>query len=233
MLGNRKVITIDGLAATGKSSLAQALATKLNYTIFTSGLLYRLLGFAAKRSGINLDKEADLLSHFEKQKFEIALVGGKNRALLNSEDVTQDLFSTEISEASSRISVHPAVRNMLLNLQREVFPGKNIVAEGRDMGTVVFPEADLKFFIEVKPEMRIKRRLDQIRKGRTLPDEELKLLKEKMEIEVTERDIRDTERSVSPTIPAADAIIIDNGAETLTEVVEKMYDFCAKRKQLL
>lgn len=229
MLQTRKVITIDGLAATGKSSIAQSLAKKIQYTHFSSGLLYRLLGYAVLSGYADTEKEAEVLKYLNKHRLEIALdASGGNVALLDGKDITASLFATKVSEASSKVSVHPTVRQYLLEKQRSIFEGQNIIAEGRDMGTIVFPNADLKFFIEVDPKVRIERRIAQQGKPKDLSGEELKLLKHKMEIEVVERDRRDRDRPVSPTVPAPGAIIINNSVESLTEVVERMYIFVSK-----
>ncbi len=230
MLERRKVITIDGLAATGKSSVAQSLAKRLDYAHFSSGLLYRLLGYAVLSHASNIKDETTVMSCLQSLKLEIELGKERNNiAMLNGKDITNQLFSSNVSEASSRVSVFPGVRKFLLEKQRNIFSEKNLVAEGRDMGTVVFPNADLKFFIEAELGVRIKRRLSQINYDQEGADVELNSLKQNMEVEIIERDRRDIERENSPTIPAIDSIRINNSKESLTEVVERMYDFVSKR----
>jgi cytidylate kinase len=226
----RKVITIDGLAATGKSSIAQLLAKKLDFAYFSSGLLYRSLGYAVLSGAADINSEASVLKILNNLNLDITLdPSGKNKAILEGKEITAKLYESRVSEASSIVSVYPSVRKYLLEKQRAVFPGTSLIAEGRDMGTVVFADADIKFFIEADLNARIERRLSQIYKDKALGAAELKSLKQKMEIEIISRDKRDVERSISPTLPAQDAVIINNSRESLTEVVEKMYDFVSKK----
>lgn len=233
MSKKRKVITIDGLAATGKSSIARELSLRTGFAHFSSGLIYRLLGYAAISHNIDVTDESAVLRSLESEKFEIRLTpAGENTAFLNGEDVTSALATPEVSNTSSLVSAFPSVRALLVRFQREIFPDRDLIAEGRDMGSVIFPEADLKFFIKVDPKIRVERRLKQLQMGRNFASAELNSLIKKMELEIFERDRRDQERPVSPTVPPDGAIIIDNGGGSLTEVVERMYDFVSKKKLL-
>ena len=233
MLKPRKVITIDGLAASGKSTLAHGISQKIGYAFLSSGLFYRLAGYLAVNKKADLDNQSAIADLIGKYQFDVIVdKDGFNRALLEGADVTSELQSPEVSQATSIASAHASVRELLLNKQRMAFAGRNLVAEGRDMGTVVFPNAELKFYISVDPQTRIERRLKQYVESGSYSENELKALKDKMEIEILERDKRDSERELSPTKPAADAIIINNSGQTLTEVVESMYDFVAKRDLL-
>lgn len=228
MSNKRIVITIDGLAASGKSTLAKLLAKRLSFAYFSSGLLYRTVGLLwLKNSEIGVS-ENSVQALLERHSFDVKKGAEfEQEALIDGNIVTNMLFSPEVSQATSQLSALSVVRQHLLDKQRTIFPGDNLVAEGRDMGTVVFPEADLKFFIEVDLPTRIERRVAQMGIDRESLNG-FNLLKRKMEIEIIERDARDIERLNSPTIAASDSIKIDNSRQTLTEVVESMYDFVAK-----
>lgn len=228
-IDSRVVITVDGLAGCGKTSLAKGLARKLGYVHFHTGALYRTVGLLALEKKIDLEDEAavvELLTSTQIRLIENSeasveiMVGSRNF----SEDKRLSLPTT--SQAASVISKHQLVRSSLIALQREALPQRNLVAEGRDMGTVIFPDAKAKFFVETAPQVRIARRIKQLLEDN--PDfsaEQVNLLKKDMEIEVLERDRRDVERVVAPTVPAENAIVIDNSSETLTNVVERMYAF--------
>ena len=140
------------------------------------------------------------------------------------------MHQPEISELTSIAASYPEVRAALVDVQRSAFPGLPIVAEGRDMGTVIFPDAPLKFFLEVAPEVKLTRRIAQLSESKPdMSDQEAKGLKDKMKIEIEERDKRDAERDVSPTLPAEDAHTINNSSEELTRIVEKMYNMALER----
>ena len=224
----RAVITVDGLAASGKSALCSALAKRLNYVHFSSGALYRAVGFMVLKEGKTPSSSEGVLQLMDQNRIEMALAADNScKVLINGSDPGEALFSPDVSQATSISSSLREVRQRLLPLQREAFPEKNLVAEGRDMGTVVFPEAVLKFFIVADPAVRAQRRLKQLSQG--LSPQEVKLLKEKIEIEISERDLRDTERSESPTKAAKGAILIDNSLQTLTVVVDTMYYHVSER----
>lgn len=170
-------------------------------------------------------------------RHEVALsengVGG-TAAMLDGADVSSELFTPEVSQATSIAARHPQVRSYLIAAQRSAFPGRSLVAEGRDIGTVIFPDAPLKFFVQADEAIRVERRLSQLTGDaveggdRKLTARELEELKAKLSMEISERDRRDSERAASPTKPAENAILIDNSREPLTEVVDRMYDFAAK-----
>lgn len=226
----RTVITIDGLAASGKSSLAKLLAKRIGYICLTSGVLYRLIGLVVNQEGIDPNDELAVARVLSNHKISLDQAkDGTTIGNLDGKNVTSLLNPPEVSETTSMISKQAAVRKALLVLQRDAFPGQNMIAEGRDMGTVVFPDARLKFFVECEVGTRIDRRIKQFGDSTKLSSDELNLMRKKMEIEIVERDQRDSSRELSPTIPAPDSIKIINSGQTLTEVVESMYDFVAKR----
>ena len=231
----RTVITVDGLAGSGKTTLAQQLSQRLDFIHLNSGLLYRGVGLLLLES--NLQGEPDD-SFYEEllNRHRLALVvdeQGFSRLQIDDQVRGNELSDPKVSEYASRSASFESVRKGLLYAQREAFLGYPILAEGRDMGTVVFPGAQLKFFITADAEVRAARRLGQLETQRGgLTVAERSVLKSQLEQEITERDRRDSERAISPTKPASDAIILDNSAKTLTEMVDAMYD-AASRKGLI
>lgn len=222
--GQRIVITVDGLAASGKSTLARMLAIKLGFVCFSSGVLYRMVALAAWKGGLDLNNEQQLEHLLGKLKIEPYLDEQKQvRFRLDGMPVGEEIYNKEVSELASKLAAIPVVRGFLLPIQRSAFPALSMVVEGRDIGTVVFPDANLKFFVTANLGLRAERRL--VQRG-TTADKALKL---EIEQELLERDRRDTQRSASPTVQAPDAILIDNSADTLTSVLESMYHHVLQR----
>ncbi|MCB0317118.1 MAG: (d)CMP kinase [Bdellovibrionales bacterium] len=224
----RIIIAIDGLAGTGKTTLAKMLADKLGFVHLNSGYVYRAVGLLALQNNLALNDSTAICALINKHSISLNLDQEKNcRVLIDDKDRSDQIFTREVSDAASQISVHPQVRDLLRPVQRQAFPSaKGIVADGRDIGTVLFPNADFKFFIEVDPRIRAKRRVSQL-----YPDlkdaNELERLNKELLAEIEIRDSRDTERQVAPTVPATDALIIDNSELTLTQALENMYDSIA------
>lgn len=211
------VITIDGASGTGKGTVSQLLATRLNWNFLDSGALYRVLALAAQKHSVALDDEKSvevLAEHLDVQF--IAQESHFPRIILEGEDVTDTIRTEKIGNAASIVAALPAVRAALLSRQRAFreFPG--LVADGRDMGTVIFPDADLKIFLLASPEERATRRLNQL-KERGISVNLSDLIEE-----LRERDKRDSERPVAPLKPAEDAICIDTDHLTIEQVVEKI-----------
>jgi len=220
---DRCVITVDGLAGSGKSTLAQLLSEKLVFVHFNSGLLYRAVGYLALQNGIKPNDESGVLNLLKQTSIEMNEV---EAVQIKDQRITaEELHQTRISEAASLASGFASVRACLNNLQRNVFKGSGLVAEGRDMGTVIFPEALVKFFIEASVEVRVARRLAQLK----VNEQDEAKLKREIEIEIIERDERDKNRAVAPTVAAEGAVIIDNSSLPLTKVVQYMYDIVAKK----
>ena len=218
------VITIDGPSGSGKGTVCQLVAQKLGYHYLDSGALYRLLGLAAGRHGIALDNEEDLevLAGHMDVSFNTTDNGQHVRVLLEGEDVSNAIRSEEAGDAASRVAAFPGVRQALLSRQREFAKEPGLVADGRDMGTVVFQNASAKIFLTASPEERAKRRYKQlIEKGESVS---LAALVE----QVRERDYRDTHRDVSPLVPAEQAVVIDSSDMTIDEVVDKIIDLVKK-----
>lgn len=221
----RKVIAIDGLSATGKSTLAKELAKKIGFVHLSTGALYRAVAYVTLKNNINHNNISEVLKELNKHTFNLILKDSSAVMIVDNEDVTSYLYTPKNSEMTSILSAVEEVRSFLIEPQRNAFSDQNIVIEGRDMGTVVFADADAKFFIKVNTETKIKRRIAQYCEGKNLTNEELENLKNDMRIEIVERDYRDEHRDVAPTIPAKDSFVIDNSKDGIENVLEKMMVF--------
>jgi cytidylate kinase len=208
------VIAIDGPAGAGKSTVARALAQRLGFTYLDSGAMYRCVALAALERGVSLDDEAamDRLAG----SLEIRLDG--DRVTLDGSDVSVPIREPRVSEASSRASVHPGVREAMVARQRELIAGGRYVAEGRDIGTVVSPEAPLKVFLTASPEERARRRAAQTGED---PDAVLAAQRE--------RDARDEGREHSALRTAADAVELDTTGLALDQVVDRVVTLARQR----
>ncbi|MDQ7838988.1 MAG: (d)CMP kinase [Thermodesulfobacteriota bacterium] len=207
------LITIDGPAGAGKSTVSKKLADILGYVYLDTGALYRALALAAQKNNLNPDKEEDLEKLCRKPAIALIYNGGKLTVILAGEDVSEEIRSPEISMLSSYISAKPMVRESLLEMQRDIGKRGSVVAEGRDMGTVVFPDADVKFYLDASPEERASRRHKELlQKGNNLDYEQVCK-------EMLKRDADDSSRAVAPLIPAPDAIFVDSTGKSIDEVI--------------
>ncbi len=208
------VVAIDGPSGSGKGSLAGSIADRLGFHLLDSGAIYRLLALKALQQSTDLDDEAALIRLLE--NFDIRFEPGEELAIpfLDGVDVAQALRQERTGDAASRVARHAGVRSSLLQLQRDFFRPPGLVADGRDMGTVVFPTARFKFFLWASPEIRAERRYKQlINMGLSANIADLLA-------EIEERDERDRSRSVAPLVPAEDAIVVDSSLLDLSQVVE-------------
>jgi len=208
------IIAIDGPAGAGKSTVASRLARKLGYVNLESGAMYRALALKAIENDISFDDEPALtdLAHNSRVKLEPTI--GGNRVLLDDRDVTQRVRETDVSEAASRVSVHPKVREWMVARQRDLGVDGGVVMEGRDIGTVVFPDADIKIFLDADPVIREQRRIQQQHSRGASADS--------MAAELRGRDRRDRTRANSPLEPAKDAVVLDSTALSEDAVLDRV-----------
>src|SRR5579872_4512556 len=217
----RPVIAIDGPAGAGKSTLASSLARKFGFLNLETGAMYRALALKAVENDISVDDEAALYNLAQDAKIVLEPKLGGNRVLLDSIDVSSRIREKDVTEAASRASVHPRVREWMVNLQRKMGAQGGVVMEGRDIGTVVFPDAEVKIFLDADPEVRGNRRFVQV--GESAPQKAQAIVEE-----LRARDHRDRNRANSPLAPAPDAVIIDSTHMTFEQVMAKAEELVRK-----
>ncbi len=228
MAEKKNIITIDGPSGAGKSTISKLLAARLHYTYLDTGAMYRVVGLQVARSGLDLEAErgreklVKLLADLE-MTLAPGGEGQETRAFLNDEDVSDVIRRPEMAMVASRVSAEPEVRKKLTEMQRAIGAKGAIVAEGRDMGTVVFPQARYKFFLDASPEERARRRQKQ------LLDQGCKVDFDEILIQIGKRDRDDSSRSLAPLKPAADAIVIDTSQMSIEEVVSFMLETINKK----
>ena len=204
------LITIDGPAGSGKGTIAKQLSQELKLNYLDSGAIYRILGFHLKENNIPIENDALVKERIQKAKIQFI----EDTIYLNDRDVTDAIRTESIAKMASLIAAKKTVRESILDLQRSFLQKPGLVAEGRDMGTVVFPEAKHKFFLTATVEERASRRYKQlISKGFDVSMVDLV-------VEIQERDFRDTNRTISPLVPAANAVIIDTTELSPSQVIE-------------
>lgn len=214
------VITIDGPSGAGKGTAARLIALELGFHLLDSGAIYRILGLAATDAGIELDDIDALVALSNSLDLRFPYNAQDTEIVLNGVSVGNQLRTQAVADAASQVAVHPPVRDALMGLQRRQARDPGLVGDGRDLGTIVFPDANLKIFLDASVEVRAERRyLELIQSGQTV--ERSAILRD-LEI----RDVRDRTRKVAPLVPADDAYVIDSSDKTAAEVVADVRDLC-------
>ncbi len=211
------IITIDGPIATGKSTIARKLAEELGYICFDTGAMYRGITFLALERKIDIDDPLQLAELLKDFIFEIKIKHGERQYWVNKQNVTDIIRGDQVTSSVSRIAANAAVREKLVEKQRNFAIGVNSIFEGRDMGTVVFPNADLKIFLTARIEVRAERRFKELKAK--FPEETANLNQEQAIEDINKRDNYDSTRVTSPLKQAEDAFLVDTSDKTIDEVV--------------
>jgi cytidylate kinase len=208
------IVAIDGPSGAGKSTLAKRVARELGFTYLDTGAMYRALALKILRQGLNVEDSAKLAELVESTEIDLLESGGNLKVLLDGVDVSGLIRTPEVSQMASKASAFPVVRKRMLNLQRRLGKKGSVVAEGRDIGTVIFPHAEVKIYLDASVEERARRRYEELRKaGREVSFHDTVQ-------EIDERDKRDTERELAPLKQAEDAVVVDSSALDAEQVAE-------------
>ncbi|MEJ5252926.1 MAG: (d)CMP kinase [Chthonomonadetes bacterium] len=219
----QRVVAIDGPAGAGKSSVAKRVAQALGYRYLDTGALYRALAWKAIKSGLRPQDASYIVDMTRETKVELQQHNGEQRVLVDGEDVTEAIRAPEVANLASPISAIPEVREILLDWQRDFARQGGTVAEGRDTGTVVFPNAGVKIFLTASLDERARRR------HRELLERGINISLQQVKLDMEARDQRDSTRHIAPLRPAPDAVIIDTEHLSLDEVVEEVLKICRAR----
>jgi cytidylate kinase len=217
------VITIDGPSGAGKGTLCKAMAESLQWHLLDSGAIYRVLALAALHHQVDIESEEALVPIAAHLDVRFLSVNGEMQVVLEGEDVTGEIRTQEVSNTASRVAAFPRVREALLRRQRAFREEPGLIADGRDMGTVVFPDAPVKIFLDASSEERAHRRMLQ------LQEKGFNVNFDRLLSEIKERDDRDRNRAIAPLVPATDALVLDSTSMSIEQVIEKALDY-AKRK---
>jgi len=214
------IITIDGPSGAGKGTAARLIALELGFHLLDSGAIYRILGLAATDAQIELDDVDSLVSLSNSLDLSFPYDAEGTEIVLNGAAVGDQLRTQAVADAASQVAVHPPVRDALMGLQRRQARDPGLVGDGRDLGTIVFPDANLKIFLDASVEVRAERRyLELIQSGQTVGRSAIL-----RDLEI--RDVRDRTRPVAPLVPATDASVIDSSEKTVADVVAEIRDLC-------
>ncbi len=211
-------IAIDGPAGAGKSTIAKEVAKRLQFIYVDTGALYRGVGLYAVRSGVQTTDKDAIAKLLPQIDISLKFVNSEQRVFLNGEDVSTDIRLPEISMAASNVSAIPTVREFLFDLQRKLARENDVIMDGRDIGTVVLPSAQVKIFLTASPEERARRRKEQLELAGNVVDYD-KLLEE-----IKQRDYNDSHREIAPLKPADDSITIDTTGNELEQSIELLYN---------
>lgn len=209
-------IAIDGPSGAGKSTIARDIAKKLDILYLDTGALYRSIGYFVKKSGLEIEEALKNIN------LEIKYVDFSQQVILNGENVTGLIRTPEMSIMASTVSKVPCVREFLLETQREIARKNSVIMDGRDIATVILPNADVKIFLTASPEKRAKRRFDELKNTETVTYEQILA-------DVIERDFQDENREIAPSKPALDSIILDTSDITLSESIDKAVEIITSK----
>ena len=217
-------IAIDGPAGAGKSTIAKQLAKDLGYIYVDTGALYRAVGYYMDKQGVDLGAEDQVVPRLGELTAELKYIDGEQRVLVNGEDVTQKIRTPKMSMAASKVSALPAVRDFLFELQRKIARENDVIMDGRDIGTVVLPDAQVKIYLTASPQERARRRhAELLQKGEKASFEEVLA-------DIVERDYNDSHRAVAPLRQAQDAILVDTTHLDLEKSVERIHQLIKERQ---
>lgn len=215
-------IAIDGPSGAGKSTIAKAVAKRKGYIYVDTGALYRSIGLWVARQGIQKDDREGVIAQLSNISLELGYVEGTQRVYLNGEDVSELIRTPEISMYASAVSAIPEVRAFLLDLQRDMAKKHDVIMDGRDIGTVILPDATVKIFMTASPEGRAWRRCKE------LLEKGIETTYEEVLADMTERDKNDSTRDIAPAIPAEDAIHFDNSSDGIDQSVSELIEIIDK-----
>ncbi|ORM39252.1 cytidylate kinase [Francisella endosymbiont of Ornithodoros moubata] len=213
-MNNSKTITIDGPSGVGKGTLAKALAKYYDFKLLDSGAIYRLAALHCFKNNTDLENEDDACKTLSNLNISFKIEDNLVKAFLSNQDVTKEIRTEQTGMLASKVAAYPAIRAILLDKQREFATEQGLVADGRDMGTVIFPQAQYKFFLDASTEITAKRRYDELKAKGQNPDFE------KILADIKQRDFQDRNRKVVPLRPANDAIIVDTSELSIKEVFD-------------
>lgn len=217
------VMTVDGPSGAGKGTLCQLLAEQLDWQLLDSGAIYRVLALAALHHDVELESEAALVPLAANLDVQFPVENGQMKVVLEGEDVSRTIRTETVGNAASKVAAFPRVREALLRRQRAFRQAPGLIADGRDMGTVVFPEAEIKIFLDASAEERAQRRYKQ------LQDKGFDVNFERLLTEIRERDDRDRNRAVAPLKAAEDALVVDSTALTIDEVLATVLSYAKQQ----
>ena len=218
-----KIITVDGPSGAGKGTLCYALAEKLGFALLDSGAIYRVTALAALKRHTDLTNETELADLARHLDIQFVPKNGEVNVLLGGMDVSHLIRTQEVADAASKVAVFPQVRAALLQLQQDFAKNDGLIADGRDMGTVVFPDAQVKLFLDASAEERAKRRYNQLQ-NKGINGNFAQIL-----AEIKERDLRDRNRAVAPLKPADDAFLLDSTTLSIDEVICQALNYIQQR----
>ena len=223
MSKERIAVAIDGPAGAGKSTIARAVAAKLGFIYVDTGALYRAVGLYGLRKGVDTTSAAEMLPLLKEIRVELAYADGEQRVLLNGEDVSAAIRVNEASMAASNVSAIQGVRDFLFDLQKDMARTHSVVMDGRDIGTVVLPDARVKIFLTASPEERATRRYNELKdKGQEVDFDQLLA-------EVKQRDYNDSHRAAAPLRQAEDAVLVDTTGNTNEESIDRIFRLVQSR----